>query len=230
MRQIKPVKNGLKPRPSQAWRQAVEKHSGRPRAADIGLEREIKAWAEQLTGYSFLGTYINMLSLDANLLIADIASGDGDRRRQAENIISKIDHDTDVDVSIFISSLASKNDDVVLWSAIALEHLGERGCAAIPCLLELLHRGQLFLRQTAVKTLAAVGAKDTEARAAVFRSFADASPFVRREALQACTGFPNLSADDLTVIAAMATDPDEAVANWSEIALRNIRLNKQTSA
>jgi len=177
-----------------------------------------------------LGAYTLMLSLDANLLIADIASGDAERQRKAEEVISEIDHDTDVDASVFVSSLASKNDDVVFWSEIALEHLGDRGGAAIPCLLALLQREPLFLRQMAVKTLAAVGPKDAEARAAVFRSFVDSSPFVRREALQACIGLPNLSADDLAAIAAMAADSDEAVASWSEIALRNIRLNAQASA
>ncbi len=94
-----------------------------------------------------------MTSLDANLLIADIASGDNERRRQATDIIAEIDHDTDVDVSVFVSSLASTHDDVVFWSAIALEHLGERGSAGIPHLLTLLQREQLFLRQSAVKTL-----------------------------------------------------------------------------
>src|SRR5882757_7209148 len=160
--------------------------------------------------------------LDANLLIADIASGDNERRRQAADAISEINHDTDVDVSVFVSSLTSTNDDVVFWSEIALEHLGERGSAAIPCLLALLQQEQLFLRQHAVKTLAAVGPRDTEARAAVFRSFADSSPFVRREALQACIGLVKFSADELASIAAVSTDSDEAVARWSEITLRNI--------
>ena len=171
-----------------------------------------------------------MPSLDANLIVADIASGNSERRRQAEDAIGEMDRDTDVNASVFVSSLASTNEEVVFWSAIALEHLRDRGSAAIPCLLALLQREQLFLRQTAVKTLAAVGPKDTEARAAVFRSFADSSPLVRREALQACIGLPNLTADNLAAIAAMAADSDEAVANWSEIALRNIHLNEQTGA
>lgn len=171
-----------------------------------------------------------MPSVDANLIVADIASGNSERRRQAEDVIGDIDRDTDVDASIFVSSLASTNEDVVFWSAIALERLRDRGSAAIPCLLALLQRKELFLRQTAVKTLAAVGPKDKEARTAVFLSFADSSPFVRREALQACIGLPNLSADDLAAIAAMATDSDEAVASWSEIVLRNVRLNDQTRA
>jgi hypothetical protein len=171
-----------------------------------------------------------MPSLDANLLIADIASGDAERQRQAQDVISEIDHDTEVDASVFVSSLASKNDDVVFWSEIALEHLGERGSAGIPSLLALLQREQLFLRQYAVKTLATIGARHAEVRAAVFHAFTDSSPFVRREALQACIKFQNLSADQLAAIAAMAADSDEAVARWSEITLRNIRLTEQASS
>lgn len=168
--------------------------------------------------------------LDANLLLADIASSDERRRREATELISEIDHETDLDISVFVSSLSSTNDDVVFWSAIALEHLGERGRAAIPLLLSLLEREQLFLRQSAIKTLAVVGPRDHEAREAIFRAFTDANPFVRREALQACIKLPNLSANDLGTIAAMASDPDEAVSRWSEIALRNIRLNEQSRA
>jgi hypothetical protein len=171
-----------------------------------------------------------MPSLDAHMLIADIASGDSERRRQATEVISEIDHDTDVDVSVFVSSLRSVQEDVVVWSTIALEHLGERGRAAIPGLLALLQREQLFPRQSAVKTLAAVGPREVEARAAVFLSFADSGPFVRREALQACIGLPSLSGEELASIAAMATDSDESVARWSEITLRNIRLNEGASS
>lgn len=168
--------------------------------------------------------------LNANLLIADIASGDAKRCREATEIIAEIDHDTDVDEVVFVSFLSSKDDDVVFWCVVALEHLGERGRSAIPQLLLLLEREQLFLRQSAVTTLAAIGATDEAARAAVFRAFADSSPFVRREALQACISIPKLSADELNRIAAMAADPDEAVASWSEIALRNIRRNEQACA
>jgi HEAT repeat protein len=173
---------------------------------------------------------LEMPLLDAKLLIADIASGDKQRCRIATEIISEIEENTDVDVEIFASSLSSEIDNVVFWCVIALEHLGERGSAAIPQLLNLLKRDQLFLRQSAVKTLAVVGPKNKDARAAVFHSFSDSSPFVRREALQACIKLPNLSKEQLTRISAMAADPDESVSSWSEIALRNIRLNGQANA
>src|SRR5262245_65333104 len=104
--------------------------------------------------------------IDARLLKADIASGDKKRREEATNVIAELEHDTAVDVSVFVDALLSGDDDVVFWSEIALEHLGERGKVAIPPLLSLLEREQLFLRQSAVKTLAAVGPTDPRAKAA----------------------------------------------------------------
>jgi len=168
--------------------------------------------------------------LDARLIIEGIASGDKRRWKDATYAIAEFDHDTEVDESVFVAALASSNDDVVFWSEIALEHLGERGAAAIPTLVSLLKREQLFLRQTAVKALAAVGPRDDRARAAVFAAFGDPSPFVRREALQASIDLPALAVEELAAIAGMATDPDEEVANWSEIALRNIRVRAQKNA
>lgn len=179
---------------------------------------------------TYLLAHPAMPLLNAHLLIADIASGDRDRRRVAADVIAELNYETDVDVSIFVESLDSSQADVVFWSEIALEHLGERGMAAIPRLLLLLQREELFLRQSAVKTLVAVGPNVEEARTAVFRSFRDSNALVRREALQACIRLPNLSGEELASIAAMASDPDDTVARWSEITLRNIRLNEQKRA
>ena len=61
---------------------------------------------------------------------------------------------------------------------------------------------------------------DRLARAAVFDLFGDESPFIRREALTASLTLPDLDEEDLAAIAAMATDPDEAVA---AMGLRSIR-------
>jgi hypothetical protein len=171
-----------------------------------------------------------MPALDAHLLLADIASGEKKRFKEATAVIAEIEPGTDVDPAVFVSALASSNEDVVFWSAIALEHLGERGLAAVPSLLSLLDREQLFLRQSAVKTLAAVAAREKKAGEAIFRSFADPSPFVRREALQACIRLPDLSSDERAAIAAMAADRDETVSRWSEITLRNIRLREHKFA
>ena len=171
-----------------------------------------------------------MPALDAHLLLADIASGDEKRRWEATRVIAEIEPNTDIDPAVFVSALASPNADVIFWSEIALEHLGERGYPAVPGLLSLLSREQLFLRQSAVKTLAAVARRDKRAREAIFRSFQDESPFVRREALQACIGLPQLTTEELAAIAAMAADPDETVSRWSEIALRNIRYREHKFA
>jgi HEAT repeat protein len=165
--------------------------------------------------------------LDATQLVSDIASGDHARREEATEVIGRFECDTDVDVSVFVAALAATDEDVVFWSAVALEHLGERGSAAIPILLRLLERKQLFLRQSAVKALAAVGPTDRRAKIGILSCFADHSPFVRREALQACIQLRDLSVDEFAAIAGMATDSDEAVARWSEIALRNLRIREQ---
>ena len=164
-----------------------------------------------------------MHALDAHLLLADIASGDEKRLSEATAIIAEIQPDTDIDPEVFVSALTSANENVVFWSAIALEHLAERGQTALRSLLPLVGSEQVFLRQAALKTLAAVAPRDKQAREAIFRSFQDPSPFVRREALQACSRLPDLSAEELAAIAHMSADPDETVSRWSEIALRNIR-------
>jgi hypothetical protein len=64
---------------------------------------------------------------------------------------------------------------------------------------------------------------DPSVKAAVFGAFSDPSPYVRQSALQASIDLTELSDADLNTIRGMETDPDEHVAWWSEIALRNIR-------
>jgi HEAT repeat protein len=166
-----------------------------------------------------------MSAIDAHFLLAEITSGDRDRRLKACNVISDFDHNSDVDVSVFVSSLTSSNDDVIFWSEIALQHLGERGKDAIPALMLLLEHSQLFVRQYAVKTLAAVGPKDKRARGAFFGSFSHPEAFIRGEAVEACIGLPDFTLEELKAIAAMASDPDEHVSRQSEITLRNIRID-----
>jgi len=67
-------------------------------------------------------------------------------------------------------------------------------------------------------------------KTAVFGAFADSSPFVRRQALQSAIQVVGLSDADLEIIRGLGADPDEAVASWSEIALRNIRLRGHVGA
>ncbi|HEX7631225.1 MAG TPA: HEAT repeat domain-containing protein [Lacunisphaera sp.] len=161
-----------------------------------------------------------MPSLNTHQLVADLASGNEQRKAAAIHVIVALTPATDVDEGIFIEALKSANPDVTHWAAVALKLLGPRGLAAIPALVALLGREQLFLRQAAVRALAAVGPHDRLARAAVFDLFGDESPFIRREALTASLTLPDLDEEDLAAIAAMATDPDEAVA---AMGLRSIR-------
>lgn len=167
------------------------------------------------------------MRLDAALIISDLVSSDQGRRERARQIIGNLECNTPVDVSVFVAALEEPNHEVVFWSIIALQHLGERGSEAIPMLLRLIRHDQLFLRQCAVNALGRVGPADKRAKEGVLSCLADPSPFMRREALQACIQLRALSTDDLAAIAGMAADSSEEVARWSEIALRNLRIRAQ---
>jgi hypothetical protein len=124
-------------------------------------------------------------------------------------------------------ALRSPNDHAVFW---VIEKLGSSGPAAratVPALVQCLRERKEFgLREAAVGVLVEIAPDDPSVKAAVFEAFADASPYVRRSALQASINLVGLSDADLEVIRGMETDPDEYVAQWSEIALRNIRLKR----
>jgi hypothetical protein len=83
------------------------------------------------------------------------------------------------------------------------------------------------VRQMAVMVLPLVGPTDPGSKVAVLAAFDDPSPFVRRQALEAMISFPSHAESDLIRIKAMENDIDKSVASWSEIALRNIRLNSK---
>lgn len=165
-----------------------------------------------------------MPSPDAYQLMANLASGDEALAREATDVIVRLSPDSEVDEFAFIAALESANDKVVYWAGVALRLLGSRGAAAIPSLLALLQREQVFLRQTAVRALAAVGPHDPDARAAAFASLGDEHPFIRREALQACLTLPDPTDEDLAAIAGMVTDSDEEVRN---LALSRIGMQEQ---
>jgi hypothetical protein len=131
-------------------------------------------------------------------------------------------------LEVLRAALAQPNENRVFWIVTHLRSLGPSARVAVPELIRLLDRKPAFgTRQALVVTLAALAPNEPAVKEAVFRAFADASPFVRREALQAAIQLTDLTAADLEVIRGMETDPDEGVADWSEIALRNIRLNRQ---
>lgn len=166
-----------------------------------------------------------MPNYDAHRILADLASSDDGRARDAANAIVQLHPDSEVDEFPFIAGLSAADDKVAFWCGVALKRLGPRASAAIPSLLTLLQRKQLHLRQTAVGALASVGPHDPAARAAIFAAFGDDNAFIRREALQAGLTLPDRSDDDLAAIAGMATDPDEDVRN---LALRSIGAREES--
>jgi HEAT repeat protein len=124
--------------------------------------------------------------------------------------------------------LRSDDHSVVFKAIISSLRLGERAREIVPDLVRLaaVHE-KSGVRQFAITSLASIAPDNATVREVIFQALNDPVSFVRREALQALISVPNLSADELARIKDMERDPDSAVASWSEIALRNIRLRGQ---
>ncbi len=168
-----------------------------------------------------------MAKISAEKLMADIASNDSKVRWRASMVLGGLKPETEIDMAVVIAALESTNDTVVFWAEIALRRLGERGSAAIPQLIRLVDRPELFICQSALEALVAAGPRDPRARSAVYGAFRHPEPAMRRQALQSCIYFPDHTADELALITGMSSDPDRHVTSWSETALRNIRLRNQ---
>ena len=150
------------------------------------------------------------------------------RRKEATLILGGLTPEDNVRLAPLIEALSSEIDDLVFWSATGLGCSGSRAINAVSELVRVASFHEQFgNRQAAVSALSEIAPDSAIAKAAVLRSLGDSSPIVRRQALQALIQFTELSADDLCRIEVMEHDPDEAVASWSEIALRNIRSNTQ---
>lgn len=129
-----------------------------------------------------------------------------------------------------LHEIRSADGRLVFRGIMALPRFGDRAREAVPDLLRIAAAAdEVALRQFSVTILAMVAPDDPRVKGAVFRAFADSSPFVRREALQAAIKVKELSPADLTRIKDMERDPDRDVARWSEIALRNIGLRDRTN-
>jgi hypothetical protein len=125
-------------------------------------------------------------------------------------------------------ALRSPNDHAVFWVIVKLGSAGPDARATVPALVQCLgERKEFGLREAAVGALVRIAPDDPSVKAAVLGAFTDASPYVRRRALQASIDLVGLSDTDLDLIRGMEADPDEHVAKWSEIALRNIRLKRE---
>jgi HEAT repeat protein len=150
------------------------------------------------------------------------------KRREAVLALQSLTPDDAVPVSPLVQALGAQNDLLVFWSAIALGCLGRRAARAVPALARIANEHPQFgTRQAAVNALSRIAPGSREAKAAVMGALTDPNPFVRREALQALIAFKNLSVEELSRIKLLEHDPEQAVASWSEIALRNIRLRRR---
>ena len=167
-----------------------------------------------------------MPKLDASALLAAIAKRDTPQRQRARMVLGGLKPDADIDVAELTKGLDSPDDDVVFWTEMGLSRLGKRAAPAIPRLIELLNREPLFVRQMAVDALAKAGPRDPVARAAFFGVLRHPDPSMRRDALQRCIELPDHTAEELRLIASLASDPVPGVAQWSQIALRNIELRR----
>jgi hypothetical protein len=77
----------------------------------------------------------------------------------------------------------------------------------------------------ALLELVEIAPADAKVKAAVLELLDDPKPDIRQSALQAIIDVRPLTSEDLEKVKGMEKDSDSSVARWSEIALRNIRLN-----
>jgi hypothetical protein len=85
----------------------------------------------------------------------------------------------------------------------------------------------LATRQGALYALVSAAPDDSRAKATAMASLNHKSPDMRQQALEALISIKDLGDQDLAQIKNMEKDPDEDVARWAEIALRNIRLRRK---
>ena len=129
-----------------------------------------------------------------------------------------------------LEDLRASDPWTAILATVRLPRLGECARDAVPELLRIASMSPEFgMRQAAVAALADIAPDDPSAKAAVLQALNDTDPFVRREALQAMTKIKELSPSDLARIKDMENDPHEDVRDWSEIALRNIRLRDEAA-
>jgi hypothetical protein len=153
------------------------------------------------------------------------------KRKQAVRRVCALAAADGTFLDVLRSALAFPNEDVVFWLVTHLGSLGPKARVAVPELIRLLGQRPPFgTRESIVGALARIAPDSPEAKTAIFGAFTDPDPHVRRAALGAVIDLVHLTAADLARIKAMENDPDEDVADWSEIALRNISLHRKRAA
>lgn len=156
-----------------------------------------------------------------------LTSSDERKRKEVTLTLGGLIPKDRVPIAPLVEALASDNRDLVFWATIGLGCLGPHAATAVAPLSRVAHDHPEFgTRQAAVMALSRIAPSDPTAKVVVLNALDDSNPFVRREALQALIAFEDLSAEELGQIKTMEKDPDEMVARWSEIALRNIRLRE----
>jgi HEAT repeat protein len=155
--------------------------------------------------------------------------GNHSERKEATLILGGLKPSDPVRLSPLVQALESEDDNLIFWCVIALGRLRSRARRAVPRLLPLLERSAFGIRQAVVLTLSKIAPNDERVKGAILGALKDPSPLVRRQALQAAIVIPHLTKGELRSIRSMENDLDEAVARWSEVALRNIRLRQKRS-
>jgi HEAT repeat protein len=154
-----------------------------------------------------------------------LIGSDSRLRKQATLILGGLEPTDDVSVAPFLERLSHNDETIVFWAVVALHRLGPRSKQAASSLATIAGTHPAFgVRQAAISALPKIAPTEPGTLEAMRKALSDSAAYVRREALQAIAKLPTLEMSDLEAIARMANDADEAVARWSEIALRNIRL------
>jgi hypothetical protein len=124
-----------------------------------------------------------------------------------------------------IEDLRSDDPKRIHLALIELPRLGELASEAAPELARIASTFErVATRQGALYALVSAAPDDPRSKLAAMEALKHESPYMRRQALQALISIKGLGVQDLAQIESMEQDPDENVARWSEIALRNIRL------
>ena len=156
---------------------------------------------------------------------------DDKRAHEATMILGGLEPSDPVPIPPLVQRLDASTEKAQFWAIIALGRLEINALSAAPRLREIARAHEAFgLRQAAILALKRIAPADPATKETLKLGLGDPNPFVRRETLRAFIDVPNLTPADLQLIAAAATDSNEAVAAWSEIALRNIRLQVESGS
>ena len=161
------------------------------------------------------------LAIDPSPWLAALNECDEEARHAAKRALGGFTEADKVLAEPLVTALASRNEEVVFWGAVALGCIRLQGVSAVPRLASLIRSHPAFgVRQAAVQAIVRVAQGQAATRNAVFSALADDNAFVRRETLQAILSLLPLAPDELARVSRLSADPNEVVSRWSEIVLR----------